>query len=454
MLADRFRIQDFLGAGAFGEVYTADCSQHGRVAVKVLPLRPGGEDSEALLREARTMAGIEHPNIVKVFEIGKHVDASGSYGYLVMEYVPGGTLRQCLDSQIRLPIQESCRIAYDVLQALSLVHSLDPPLLHGDLKPDNILLGIDDPPSVKVSDFGLSKAVCSVTGMTVASGTLHYMPPESLWGYSLPASDVFCVGMIIYNLLTGVSPFSLPKLDSDASERDYRLAIEKSRRDSPPPPSQFNPEISPALDAVTLKALALDHERRYANAHDFLEALSEAKCDKDAEARPDAIPDEPTSPIPVFGREDYRSLASSGDLSKDDVNVLWELYCDLETPISLESRGLFSPITITGFTRTELGRLHGISVSDWLLGGDTSIAELRILKDVGKMLFSNPLSIRAARAGRLVYATAIARALAKFGERISSLSLEQFRSLCDYLLSRPYLPPRYRTAIVDVQRLL
>jgi hypothetical protein len=254
--------------------------------------------------------------------------------------------------------------------------------------------------------------------------------------------------------LTAVSAFALPKPGAATSPKDYRIAIEKSRQSQPTPPSQFNTEIGPLLDAAVLKALALEHDKRFHDGGELLESLLPIDVTDTRQATPAEASMEVTMDIPMFSSEEYRTLASSGRLSKDDLEVLWDLYCDLETPISTEVKGIFSPVTVSGFTKTELASLDGKSISDWLFAEQTSIAELRMMKDIGKMFLSNPVSARASRSGRLIYAAAIARSLEKFGERISALPFDQYRELCQHLLKKAYLPRRYRSTIENVQSLL
>lgn len=445
VLSDRYHIQSFLGAGAFGEVYKAHSTQYGDVALKVFRLEAHDATAVNLLKEAQMLAEMEHPQIVKVYEVGKHTAEGAEYGYIATEYLGGGTLAAYLERRIRLPVGEACCIGCDILQALAFAHDLKPPVLHGDVKPDNVLLASEEPVAVKLADFGLSTQVCPDTGLTTAGGTVYYMAPECLWGYGVPASDVFSAGMVIYRMLTGTTPFGLTEPGDDAHR-----AIEKSRQLPPTPPSEFSPEIGQDLECAILRSLALDRNDRYSSATEFLKALRPFAIS--APAFEPAVPSAQRrqDSIPVFGLPEYRDLACSGDLSNDDLDALWELYCDLETPVSVEQQGAFSVVTLTGLTRTELSGLGGRSLRQWLFSPDISISELRILKDIGKLLFSNPCSVRANRSGMVLYAAAIARAFDRFGERISRMSADQLHELCDQLLTRPYLPTHYRTLLSSV----
>lgn len=452
-IAGRYQVKSFLGSGAFGEVYRAVSAQYGDVAVKTLPADMLSTKADAVMREASILAQLEHPGIVKVYEVGQHCSGEKKCNYLAMEFLPGGTLKEYLERVIRLPVSEACAVGCQILGALSCAHGLTPPIIHGDLKPDNVLLVTQDPVTIKIADFGLSTEACQETGLTAAAGTLYYMAPENLWGYALPGSDVFCAGLMIYQMLTGTSAFALPALDSTGSDKEFRRAIERSRQTPPPAPSTFNSEIDADLDTVVLKSLALDHRERYVSATDFLRAFLDVVGTPE-ECAGSVLPSGLDLSLPVFGSEDYRDMACSGALSQDELSILWDLYCDIETPVSASQRGAFSVVTLTGLTRTELSRLDGRSLSDWLFHSDVSIPELRVLKDIGKLLYSNPYSLRAARCGKLLYVSSIARALDKHGERISALTREQFRVLHSELMGWPVLPPRYRDLLSRVSVIL
>jgi serine/threonine-protein kinase len=448
VIAERYKINSFLGEGSFGEVYRAESPLHGVVALKMLPIDSTCGNPQGIIREASTMALMEHPNVVKFFEIGLHTDSTGRYGYIAMEYLAGGTLRSLLDEQVRVSVEQTLALGQELLTALAFAHSQTPPVIHGDIKPENVLLSGDTPPHAYLSDFGVAQLACEITGMASAAGTIFYMPPESLWGYSVPASDVFCVGMLLYTMLTGVSPFVLPDLDA-MTDKERRQAVEISRRKVPHPPSTFNPSLENSLDRVILKALALDAKERYRDANEFLHALQLSNEVEDNQTFEPLSPYELYADVPPFTDDVYRELALSGSLSKAEVMTLWEFYCDFETVVALEVGGLFSPVTITGRTKTELAKLHGHSFSDWLFEDITTCGELRLIKDIGKQFWANPYSVRAQRVGKTLYTAAVALAKLRFGEIISSLSSEQLHLLCEDLLEKKSLPPKYRMPITS-----
>lgn len=453
MVADRYHIECLIGGGAFGEVYRARSDRFGEVAVKVLPGDLAPTKAGLVLKEATILAELEHPNIVKVLEAGLHTQNAVKCGYIVMEYLAGGTLVDYLERKIRISVADARCVGSDILSALACAHSLDPPIIHGDVKPANIFLVSEDPLHVKLGDFGLSDRACSETGMTSAAGTIYYLAPECLWGYAVPGSDVFSAGLVIYQLLTGTAAFALPSASECGSDKEWRQAVERSRKSPPPPPSRFSSDVDEDLDQVVLRSLALDHRERYRNAADFLEALMAVGCEQSPTDVVSAERHDDKS-IPVFGLEDYRQLAFSGELTQDELSALWDLYRDIETPISLDSGGAFSVLTTTGVTRTELSRLDSLSLSDWLCHPDTSIPELRILKHIGKLMYSNPYSQRAVRCGMLLYSSAIAQALDKHGERISARTIGQMRRLFDGLLDWRFLPQKYRSLLSQAAKLL
>ncbi len=449
-IANRYIINNFLGEGSFGEVYHAESDRYKDIALKMLPFDSTCINPQNILREASTMAMMEHPNVVKLHEIGLHIDDTGKYGYIAMEYINGGTLRTLLNKQVRLSIERTLELCKELLSALSFAHNLTPPVIHGDIKPENVLLS--NKSHAYLSDFGVAQLACEITGMTTAEGTLFYMPPECLWGYATPASDVFCLGMLMYTMLTGVSPFILPDF-YNMTDKERRHAIEISRQTSPKPPSVFNPLIDNMLDKVILNALALDVKQRYKNANELLDAL-ELKNDITVEPNLKKEDDfeslsqnELKSDIPQFKDNEYHELALNGNLSKAEITTLWEFYCDLESILTIDSGGIFSPLTMTGYTIKELENLDGQSFTGWLFANETTCDELRLIKEIGKQFWANQNSMRAQRVGKLLYITSVAIAKLRFNEVISSLPKEQLNILCESFLERKSLPPKYRYSI-------
>lgn len=446
IIADRYTITNFLGEGAFGKVYQADSKHHSTVALKMLPIGSSCGNPQAILQEASAMARLEHPNVVKLYEIGLHVDLSGQYGYIAMEYLPGGTVRSLLDGQIRISIEQTLNIIIDVLSALAFAHAQIPKIIHGDIKPENVLLSGDTPPHACISDFGVAQLACEITGMASAAGTLIYMPTEMLWGYAVPASDVFCVGILFYMMLTGVSPFVLPTLDG-LTMKERRHAVEKSRLSLPVNPSKFNSTISAELDNIILKSLATDSKDRFVDADEFLQSLQITVNQQLNETFHPLSPYELYAELPSFADDEYRELVMSGSLNRVELETLVAIYNDLEMKIDLNAGGLFSPVTITGRTKSELEKLHNHSFSEWLFSDTTPCVELRLIKEIGKQFWANQYSERAQNVGKIIYITAVAVAKSQYNEMISSLKSEKLLCLCQDLLDMKTLPPRYRRYI-------
>jgi eukaryotic-like serine/threonine-protein kinase len=244
-----------LGRGGMGTVYLALDKDNREVALKVIP---AGDDANPtdLARfetEAAAVARLDHPNIVRLFEVGKANDLA----YLAMEYVDGGTLYRLIKDRKPIEFKETARLVEQVARAIHYAHVQG--VLHRDLKPSNILLAGKTP---KLADFGLAKYLdqslrLTQTGMAV--GTPHYMAPEQARGEAAvgPGLDIHGLGAILYELLTGVPPFS---------GRNPADTMEQVVHKKPTPPSQLRPDVPAALEAICLKCLEKDPKNRYRTA--------------------------------------------------------------------------------------------------------------------------------------------------------------------------------------------
>lgn len=274
VIRDTYTVEGVLGEGAFGVVYKVRHKYLGIQALKVFhPEKVPRHIADNFLNEAVLLAGITHPNVVRVFE-ANHFDFNGNtVAYVAMEFLPGGTLDAFLKEKGRLEPNLAVFLQMMICRGLSQAHNLKPPVIHRDVKPHNILLDSTGPDfNVKVSDFGQAKRADPQTLLTDAAGTLTYMPPEGFWNYQSPASDVYAAGMIFYAMLTGKPPFLFP----GGKSKDYKeleREIRKSRLNPPEKPSIFNPGIEPELDSIVLKSLANDTENRYKDAGGFLREL-------------------------------------------------------------------------------------------------------------------------------------------------------------------------------------
>lgn len=247
------QIAEKIGQGGMAEVYRAYQPQLERwVAVKIL--RPTEASDEEFLarfrREARTIAALRHPNILTIYDYGEE----GGIAYIVMEYVAGGTLKARLSSCRLLEWPEVTTLVIPVGRALAYAHSQG--VVHRDVKPANILLARPDWPLL--ADFGLVKLLGrqrSITRPGASIGTPAYFSPEQALGEDVDhRSDIYGLGILLYELLTGHVPF---EADSPIEMLFRRL------REPPPSPRRLNPRISPQLEAVIMRALACDPQARY-----------------------------------------------------------------------------------------------------------------------------------------------------------------------------------------------
>ena len=257
----RYRVIKRLGSGGMADVYCAQDQQLGRqVAVKLL-YRHFAEDEqfvERFRREASSAAGLQHPNIVGIYDRGEW---NGTY-YIAMEYIEGRTLKDVIRERGPAPPEAAVDIVLQILRAARFAHQRG--IVHRDIKPHNVL--IDDDGRVKVTDFGIARAGASdMTETGLIMGTSQYLSPEQAQGKPVDArSDLYSIGIVLYEMLTGRVPFD--------AESPVAVAL-KQVSEAPVPPRQLNPEIPPSLDAVVLRALAKDPARRFADADEFIAAL-------------------------------------------------------------------------------------------------------------------------------------------------------------------------------------
>ena len=261
----RYRLLARIGSGGMADVWCAHDSQLDRkVALKVLHERfaQDREFVERFRREASAAAGLQHPNVVGVFDRGEF---NGTY-YIAMEYVEGSSLKDLIGSG--MSVGEAIEVTRQILTAARFAHGNG--IVHRDLKPQNVL--IDREGRASVTDFGIARAGASeITQTGSVMGTAQYLSPEQAQGLAVtPASDLYSIGVILYEMLTGRVPF----------EGDSAVAVALKQVSEPPvPPSRLNPAIPRALDGVVLKALAKDPANRFASADEFLAALDAAEAD-------------------------------------------------------------------------------------------------------------------------------------------------------------------------------
>ena len=273
IIRETYAVELYLGEGAFAEVYRVQHRFLGRQAMKVFKTKGMSiEEIEAMLGEAILLSRIGHPNIIRVFDANV-VDFDGStYGFFTMEYVPGGTLDRYWQSyQNRLmPVEETVAIIKQVCSGLAVAHAESPPIVHRDIKPQNILVGYDRSGMlVRVSDFGLAKRVNPMTLMVSAKGTLSFKPPESLKNHDSCSADIWAIGTTLYLLLTDRLPY--PNLDNrDVGDAGRFLKELK-------PASFYNIKIDPTLDGIVSRCLSKDPANRHKDAGELLQVLNQWK---------------------------------------------------------------------------------------------------------------------------------------------------------------------------------
>ncbi len=261
----RYRVLSRLGSGGMAEVYLAEDQLLGRqVALKVLHqhFAEDQEFVERFRREASSAAGLSHQNIVGIFDRGEW---NGTY-YIAMEYVAGRSLKAIVREQGALDPAAAIDIVVQILRGARFAHRRG--VVHRDLKPHNVIL--DEEGRARVTDFGIARAGASDMTLTGSiMGTAQYLSPEQAQGQAVSAaSDLYSVGVILYELLTGVVPF----------EGETAVAIAFKQVSAEPfPPSALNPALPATLDAIVLRALAKDPANRYADADEFIAALQQAR---------------------------------------------------------------------------------------------------------------------------------------------------------------------------------
>lgn len=270
-VSETYTVERFLGQGAFAEVYRVQHRFLGRQAMKVFKTKGMTlAEIEEMLDEAALLSRIGHPNIIRVFEANILQVHRTTHGFFTMEYIPGGTLNrywQSYESKL-MPVEEAVAIMRQVCSGLSVAHGETPPIIHRDIKPQNILIGYDGGGMrVKVSDFGLAKRVNPMTLLASAKGTLGFKPPESLENLDSCAADVWGLGTTLYLLLTDRLPF--PSLD-ERSLSDASRFIQKLR-----PANLYNIQVDTVLDSIIARCLEREQTNRYANAQELLQDLND-----------------------------------------------------------------------------------------------------------------------------------------------------------------------------------
>src|SRR3954468_10953335 len=263
ILNDRYELEQKIGEGGMARVYRGrDLRLNRQVAIKVLHSH-FASDANFLQRfhhEAQAAANLRHPNIVDVYDVGQDADMH----YIVMEYVAGSDLKALLMRNGALPIEQAVYVGECVANGLEAAHRIG--MVHRDIKPQNIIVG--EQGQVKITDFGIAKSSLStaLTETGVTFGTADYISPEQARGQpATPRSDIYSLGVTLYETLTNRLPFS--------GDSSIAVAMQHVSAD-PPPPRMYNPRIPPQLESLVLRALSKEPDARPTTARDFARQLS------------------------------------------------------------------------------------------------------------------------------------------------------------------------------------
>ncbi len=303
----RYTVLERIGSGGMADVWLADDSHlQRRVALKVLHARfaQDKEFVERFRREAEAAAGLQHPNIVAVFDRGEF---DGTY-YIAMQYLEGRTLKQVIDAG--LTPEQAAALIRQVLEGARFAHRHG--VVHRDLKPQNVI--VDAEGKATVTDFGIAQAgVSEITQAGSVLGTPHYLSPEQAQGFEVTAvSDLYSIGVMLYEALTRRVPF----------EADSAVAIAmKQVSQAPQRPSSINPQVSPALDAVVMRALEKEPGQRFQSADAFIAAIDAAMKDPGGGAENTAA----FAPLPPIVAVPEEPVAEGVDPDEGKRNRIWIL---------------------------------------------------------------------------------------------------------------------------------
>lgn len=304
ILNDRYEILSKVGSGGMSDVYKAKCHKLNRyVAIKVLKSE-FSEDRNFVSKfraEAQAAAALSHPNIVNIYDVGEE---NGLY-YIVMELVEGITLKKYIDKKGRIDVKEAVSIAIQVAQGIQTAHSHH--IIHRDIKPQNIIISREG--KVKVTDFGIARASSSQTISSNAVGSVYYISPEQARGsYSDERSDIYSLGITLYEMVTGMLPF----------EGDNTVAVALQHiQNELPSPRDYTPDLPISVEKIIYKCTQKKPERRYAKASDVIADLKKSLITPD-EDFVQLIPVNPQAPTISLTEEEVTVLKKNSNKEEEN----------------------------------------------------------------------------------------------------------------------------------------
>lgn len=343
ILCDRYEILDVVGAGGMSIVYKArDHRLNRNVAIKVLkPEFSNDKNFVTKFRiEAQASAGLTHPNIVNVYDV---VDDEGIY-CIVMELVEGITLKQYIEQNGRLPMDKAIDFSIQIASGLEAAHENH--IIHRDIKPQNIIVSRNG--NIKVTDFGIAKAASSNTLTSGAMGSVHYISPEQArGGYSDERSDIYSLGITMYEMVTGRVPFE--------GDNNVSVALMHIQNDMIPP-RQYYPDIYSSFEKIIMKATQKKPERRYLTASALIADLKRVQNNPniDIVVAPTSITNSPTQ---EWTKEDVQAIRN-GSANKDIYNQTYN-----NPPVS-EEMGEIRPIGYNSTPKANSGRINELLEED------------------------------------------------------------------------------------------
>lgn len=310
MIGDRYEILEKIGTGGMSDVYKAKCHKLNRyVAVKVLK-QEFSENANFVSKfrvEAQAAASLMHPNIVNVYDVGEE----NGINYFVMELVEGITLKKYIEKKARLSYKEAVSIAIQVSMGIEAAHNNH--IIHRDIKPQNIIISKEG--KVKVTDFGIAKAATSNTITSNVMGSVHYTSPEQArGGYSDEKSDIYSLGITLFEMLTGRVPFN--------GETTVAIAI-KHIQEPMPSPKDFVPEIPTSVEQIVLKCCQKSPDRRYQSMGELIEDLKQCLINPDNDFVVMSNPDEeaPTRYISDTDMAQIKKQSEHRDYMEDSMRL-------------------------------------------------------------------------------------------------------------------------------------